>query len=110
MKNAVLTFVFLLAVLGIGTILVVEKYSGEQILPRSIQGFSLAELNLGYERGRRAFKRWWNKAADKVPELAPSPALVQEGEKEIIKWQDAQGVWHYEYAAPKEYESPAPPP
>lgn len=101
MKNAVLTFVFLLAVLGIGTILVVEKYSGDQILPRSIQGISLAELGHRYERGLRAFKRWWNKATDKIPEPTPAPDK-QLPEKSIIKWQDAQGVWHYEYAAPKE--------
>jgi len=106
-KNAVLTFVVLLALLGTGTILVVEKYSGDQILPRSIQGLSLAELSHSYERGRRAFKRWWNKVVDKIPPVPPVPVRGELPEKEIIKWQDAQGVWHYEYAAPGEYESPS---
>jgi len=113
-KNAVLIFVVLLALLGIGTILLVEKFSGDQILPRSIHGISLTELSRRYERGERAFKRWWNKVTDQAPELSlPSPAPAQEGnpgEKKIIKWQDEKGVWHYEYAAPSEYEVPASPP
>lgn len=114
MKNAVLTFLVLMTLLGIGTILVVEEYSHEQILPRSIHGISISELGRSYERGRRAFKQWWNKTIDKVPEPpVPVSTPVQNSspaEKKIIKWQDAQGTWHYEYAAPAEYGSPAPPP
>lgn len=111
MKNALLTFLILLALLGVGTLLIVEEYSHEQILPRSIKGVSLVELTLRYERGKRDFTRWWNRAADKIPESLSTPksqARVQENN--IIEWQDEQGLWHYENAVPREYESPAPQP
>jgi len=107
-KNAVLTFLILMTLLGVGTALLVEKYSDEQILPRSIEGFSLAELNRRFERGQRAFKRWWNKTAEKLP--ASGTPKAESPEKKIIKWQDERGVWHYEYAAPAESEPPALPP
>lgn len=102
MSRAVITFLVLLSLLGFGTILLVEKFSHEKILPRSLGNISLYRVQQGVDQGQRTVKRWWRQLTaetasytqDSTPVL---PSSSPDAERKIIRWQDEKGVWHFEY-------------
>ena len=98
MKNAVLVFITLLLLLSVGTILVVEKFSGEKIFPRQMADISFSEVKRVYSRTSYVISRWWRGVESKLPDVesVKNPQQTAE-EKPIVRWQDEKGVWHYEY-------------
>ncbi len=105
MRRALVTFLVLMTMLGVGTIMVVEKFTHEQILPRNFHGV-INEFNRVSLRTRLMVNRWWNKMLNKKPALSIPVQEKHSAEKKIIKWQDGQGVWHYEYQTSVESKSP----
>jgi len=105
MSRAVITFLVLMSLLGLGTILLVEKFSHEKILPHSLGNVSLYRVQQMVEQSQRTVKRWWRKlTAETSDSTSALPSSSLDNERKIIRWQDEKGVWHFEY----EKTTPAP--
>lgn len=98
-------FIFCLACLGAGTVWVIENKSGTHILPKSMRIFSYSGLNKLYENGRLKAMGWWYQVKNGV---SPQPSN-EDGPtdtRKIIKWQDKEGTWHFEYEKTAPSENP----
>jgi hypothetical protein len=97
--RSIFTFVFLMACLVVGTIFFIEKQTGKDIFPRDISFIPRHNISQTYREAKIKAQYWWAKILDKNPvhvtEHSKEKADVPK--PEIIKWQDKEGTWHFEY-------------
>ena len=97
--RSVLIFVFLLACLVVGTIAFIENQTGEDLFPHHFTFIPRHKITQAYLTSKVKVQYWWSKVTDDKPALTIESGNNKTDEKkpEIIKWQDKDGAWHFEY-------------
>jgi hypothetical protein len=107
--KGLLWFTALMILLGLATIVFIESQTNENLLPDR----ESIEASTDYKRKLSSYKiryyYWKDKLARKLRNLnisLPGKSLGSKtDDRSIIKWQDENGVWHFEHAPEA---SPAP--
>jgi hypothetical protein len=107
MARSLIWFVILLALFGVGTVWMIEKGTGEQVVShRSWDvGHDAREFYLDQ---KTRLDYWWHRLTNsepphdsnvryEKPETKQPETLPQSG---IVKWRDAKGTWHFEDRQP----------
>ena len=107
-KHPVIFFILFLAALGLGTVWVIEQETGTRILPKQtlVSGYSARHF---YVTSKIKLRYWWHRIAgkaDRIVAIEHDTGRQDKNAPELVKWQDENGTWHYEYKKPP----PAPDP
>jgi len=95
-------FVFLLVCLGAGTIWIVEKETGADLIPGQHHFITSSGMRHFYLVHKLEWQEWWRNITGKNPDHISSVRYESTDPKQPIikKWQDKEGTWHFEYEKP----------
>jgi len=107
MARSLIWFVILLALFGAGTVWMIEKGTGEQVVSHRYMDVGHQAREFYFDQKTRLLY-WWSRMTgpestqsspvrNEKPETKPLETLPQSG---IVKWRDAQGTWHFEDSQP----------
>jgi len=93
-------FIILLVCLGLGTVWIIERETGADLLPNQQKFITSYKVRSFYTSTKIKLRYWWGKISGSGQDnkfISIRHESVDPKQPHIIKWQDDRGVWHYEY-------------
>jgi len=102
MLKSLLTFSLFILLIGGGAVWFIESNTTSDVVARGGMNSTGAswkhQVKVKYYGFKIRTKAWWSKTRAQIKRIMPGQEPLKE--VEIIRWQDHNGVWHFEEAKP----------